>query len=45
MDRVLEVIVIFFFMIGFLTIVGVLINYGVNFWFEKFKKKMKKKIY
>jgi len=39
MDRVLEVIVIFFFMIGFLTIVGVLINYGVNFWFEQFKKK------
>jgi hypothetical protein len=39
MDRILEVIVIFFFMIGFLTIVGLLINYSVDFWFEKFKKK------
>jgi hypothetical protein len=39
MDRILEVIVIFFFMIGFLTIVGLLINYSVDIWFEKFKNK------
>jgi hypothetical protein len=39
MATVLEVIVIFFFMIGFLTITGLLINYGVDFWFEQFKKK------
>jgi hypothetical protein len=39
MGKILEVIVIFFFMIGFLTIAGLLINYGVDFWFEKIKKK------
>lgn len=39
MDKVLEVIVIFFFMIGFLTIMGIIINYCVDLWFQKFKNK------
>ncbi len=38
MEKIVEVIVIFFFMIGFLTIVRLLINYGGYFWFNKFKK-------
>jgi hypothetical protein len=39
MDKVLEVLVIFFFMIGFLTIMYMIINYCVDFWFNKIKKK------
>lgn len=39
MDKALEVIVIFFFMIGFLTIMGIIINYCVDLWLKQFKKK------
>ena len=39
MNKVFEVIVIFFFMIGFLTTMGIVINYCADLWFNKFKKK------
>ena len=39
MNKVLEVLGLLFFMIGFLTIAGLVINYCVDFWFDKIKKK------
>ena len=39
MNEIFEVIVIFFFMIGFLTIMGMVVNYCVDSWCNKFKNK------